>query len=449
MKFVFVNSRRKSLLITMPCAFVISMLAGMQPALAEAPSSEEMWAIIQQQQAVIADLKARLDNTDQRVKETEVKVVESAEEIEAATEAFETAQSSSTGASWADRTTIGGYGELHYNNLSDDNDTVGGDDALDRVDFHRFVLYFGHEFTDDIRFFSELEVEHALVEDTDDGSGAGELELEQAWIEIDINDQHRFRAGLDILPIGLINPTHEPNTFYGVERNRVETEIIPVTWWEAGAGFNGEIAPGWNYDIVAHGGLVSPTTGSSTLRPRSGRTKVAEADDQDIAYTGRIRYTGMPGLEVGLSGQYQADITGTADSFDVDATLFEGHVDYKHSSGFGLRALYARWDIDAPTAITFTQDNLDGWYIEPAYRFRAPGVIPGELGIFARYSEWDERGQGNVPNGTYVQFESWNTGINWWPHQNVVFKLDYQNESGDNRADALRDGINLGLGYQF
>jgi len=195
--------------------------------------------------------------------------------------------------------------------------------------------------------------------------------------------------------------------------------------------------------------LVTPTTGSSTLRPRSGRLKVGNADDQDIAFTGSIRYTGIPGLEVGISGQYQADMTGTADAFDVDATLFEGHIDYKHASGLGFRGLYARWDMDVPTGITFTQDSIDGWYIEPAYRFRSPGIIPGELGVFARYSEWDARGQGMVPDGTYVQFERWKAGLNWWPHSNVAFKFDYQNESGDSRADKLLDGFNLGLGYQF
>ena len=54
-----------------------------------------------------------------------------------------------------------------------------------------------------------------------------------------------------------------------------------------------------------------------------------------------------------------------------------------------------------------------------------------------------------MPNGTYVNFDSWNVGVNWWPHNRVAFKFDYQNESGDDRADAIRDGINLGLGYQF
>jgi Phosphate-selective porin O and P len=415
---------------------------------AETPDAEEMWKIIQQQQKTIEQLQQKLDQTEQKIEVAEQKVEETVQEVEAAAEAIEIAQESS-GASWYERTSVGGYGELHYNNLTDDNDTVGGDDALNRVDFHRFIIFLGHEFSDSIRFFSELEVEHAFIEDTATGTSGGAVELEQAWIEMDINDNHRFRAGLDILPIGIINPTHEPDTWYGVERNKVESEIIPTTWWEAGAGFIGEVAPGWNYDIVAHSGLTSPTTGSSTLRPRSGRLKVAEADDQDIAYTGRLRYTGMPGLEVGLSGQYQSDMTGTADSLDVSATLFEGHIDYKHNSGLGLRALYARWDIDQETGITFTQDELVGWYVEPAYRFKAPGIIKGDIGIFTRYSEWDERGQGNVPDGTYVQFESWNVGMNWWPHENVVFKFDYQNESGDSRADAIRDGFNLGIGYQF
>jgi hypothetical protein len=413
---------------------------------AAVPTVEELWQLVQQQQQMIEELQASIAATDKKTIENQEKIEISAEEIEATAEAVEeVANTSSTAGSWADKTTIGGYGELHYNNLTDNNDTVDGDNDLDRVDLHRFVLYFGHEFTDNLRFFSELEVEHALASD----DAPGEVELEQAWIEMDINQNHSLRAGVDLVPVGIINYTHEPNTFYGVERTTVETEIIPSTWWEAGIGFNGEIAPGWNYDIVAHGGLLSPTTGSSTLRPRSGRSKIAEADDQDIATTGRIRYTGFPGLEVGISGQYQADMTGTADAFDVDATLFEGHIDYKHASGLGLRALYARWDMDVPAGITFTQDHIDGFYIEPAYRFDAPGVIPGEIGIFARYAEWDARGEGNVPDGTYVQFDSWNAGMNWWPHPQVAFKFDYQNESGDSRAATVRDGINLGLAYQF
>jgi hypothetical protein len=411
--------------------------------MAAPPSAEEMWEIIQQQQKTIEELKSKLEETDRKVTDTKTRVDQTEQKVEATADAVEQQSASgSTAASWADRTSIGGYGELHYNNLKDQI----GDDDLNRVDFHRFVLYFGHEFNDDIRMFSEIEIEHALA-----GDGApGEVEVEQAWVELDMNNQHRLRAGLDILPIGIINQTHEPNTFYGVERNRVETEIIPTTWWEAGLGFIGELAPGWNYDVVAHSGLALPTTGSSAFRPRSGRLKVAEADDQDLALTGRLRYTGIPGLELGVSTQYQNDITGTADTLDISATLVEGHVDYKHSSGLGLRALYARWDMEGggPTGpVAFNAETLAGWYIEPAYRFAVPGGVPGELGIFARYENYDERNQ-LTPN-RFENFDRYVAGMNWWPHPNVVFKFDIQKEEADAQVARLLDGFNLGLGYQF
>ncbi len=407
---------------------------------ADTPTMEEMWQVIRQQQAEIERLKARLEETDTRVEDTARAVEITADTVEQRMDG-----DGGGGSGWASRTSLGGYGELHYNNL-EDNMTADGPDDVDRVDFHRFVMFFGHEFTDDIRFFSELEVEHSLIGDGKPGA----VELEQAWIEMDLNDRHRVRAGLDILPVGLINPIHEPNTFYGVERNPVETEIIPTTWWEAGAGAMGEIMPGLNYDAFVHSGLAVPTSGGSAFRPRSGRLKVAEADDQDVAFTGRLRYTAIPGLEVGVSGQYQADITGTADAFDIDATLLEGHVDYKHSSGFGLRALYARWDMGSDNGLDpglYNADTLEGWYVEPAYRFRLGPDRLGDLGLFARYTEWDQRNQ--LTPHRFVEYDEFKLGMNWWPTANVAFKFDIQWQGADSTVEQTLDGFNLGLGYQF
>ena len=50
---------------------------------------------------------------------------------------------------------IGGYGELHYNNLN----------SKKEIDLHRFVLFFGHKFSGRIRFHSEVEIEHAFLKD--------------------------------------------------------------------------------------------------------------------------------------------------------------------------------------------------------------------------------------------------------------------------------------------
>ncbi len=384
---------------------------------AAAPDAEEMWKIIQQQQKVIEQLQQKLEQTEQKVEVAEKKVEETAQEVEAAAEAIETAQAS-TGSSFLDKTSVGGYGELHYNSQ----------DGNDNIDFHRFVLYFGHEFTDRIRFFSELELEHALA-----GAGKpGEVELEQAWIEMDINDSHRIRAGLDIIPIGIINNIHEPNTFYGVERPEVETRIIPATWWEAGIGLNGELAPGWNYDVVLHSGL------STTSNIRSGRQKVANANADHPATTARLRYTGIPGLEVGGSFQYQSDITAGATATSNSATLFEGHVDYKHQSGFGLRALYTQWDLDNQLSIV-GDDTQYGYYIEPAYRFPL-SFIPGDFGLFARWSELE---YGNTKEEERIKI-----GFNYWPTEQVAFKFDWT-DVDDVDANTSSDSLNLGMGYQF
>ena len=407
---------------------------------AATPTPEEMWKVIQGQQKVIDELKAKLAATDEAVQEANENVETTADRVE------EVAVQQRMETDPGKRTVIGGYGELHYSNL-DDDEAADGDDSLEQTDFHRFIIYLGHEFNERIRFFSELELEHSLV--AGDGSSAGEVELEQAWLEMDLAERHHLRAGLDILPIGIINTTHEPNTFYGVERNRVESEIIPTTWWEAGLGVYGEIAPGWNYNAVLHSGLVVPTAGEP-FRVREGRLKVSEAKNQDAAFTGQLRYTGIPGLELGVAGQYQRDVTGTADGFDIEATLLETHLDWKHASGAGLRALYARWDFGSDDGLdpgAFAADTLDGWYVEPAWRFELPAALLGELGLFARYGTWEERNR--LGAFRYEEFEQFSLGFNWWPHARLAVKFDAQWEDADGTVDRVLDGINLGVGYQF
>ena len=72
---------------------------------------------------------------------------------------------------------LGGYGELHYNNLSTD------DEEMRQIDLHRLVLFVGYDYSDSIRFVSEFEVEHTLVSG---GSQYGAVEIEQAYIEMDV-----------------------------------------------------------------------------------------------------------------------------------------------------------------------------------------------------------------------------------------------------------------------
>ncbi len=393
------------------------------PASAAAGDTEMLLKQIELLQRQIDELKAQVSAANRAAEQAD-------EKAEAAVQVVEQAPKS---ASWTERTRIGGYGELHYNKLRAEDDA----NDLDEIDFHRFVIFLNHEFNDRIRFFSELELEHSLVEDTDDGSGVGEVELEQAYVEADLSERHRARAGLFLLPVGILNETHEPTSFYGVERNDVESIIIPSTWWEAGLGLGGRSDAGLSWDIAAHSGLKMPTEGSSAFRVRSGRQKVAEADASEPAITGRIKYTGVPGLEVAASIHHQFDPSQTPGDGLDDGTLVEAHLALQRGR-FGLRALYARWDFSGSAIEAAGADEQYGWYVEPSYR------VVEQLGIYARYE--DVKGA-----RAQDQFNQWEVGLNWWPHPNVVFKADYRDRSHDIATEVGRDftGFDLGIGYQF
>ena len=68
---------------------------------------------------------------------------------------------------------IGGYGELHWNKANN----ADGNSTKNEIDFHRFIIYYGYNWTDKWSFKSEVELEHNYVKD-----GNGELALEQAYI---------------------------------------------------------------------------------------------------------------------------------------------------------------------------------------------------------------------------------------------------------------------------
>ena len=304
------------------------------------------------------------------------------------------------------------------------------------IDLHRFVLFFGHEFNDRTRFYSEVEIEHGFVADTG-GDTPGEVEIEQAFIEFDLRQDLYAKAGVFLIPVGILNETHEPATFYGVERNSVENIIIPSTWWEGGAGLNGRFGSGWNWDLAYTSGLQMPTTGSNAFRVRSGRQKVAQAVASDGALTGRLRYLGIPGLQAALTVQYQFDPSQVSGDGLDSGTLVEAHIDYQRN-GFGLRALYARWDFTGDAVKAADADTQTGWYIEPSYR------LNDKIGFYTRYEDVDAA-------RSQDKFDQWQVGLNWWPAKNVVIKLDYRDRSHDLDSQRGRDftGIDLGLGYSF
>ncbi|MCP5044140.1 MAG: porin, partial [bacterium] len=376
-------------------AAVITLVAFAAPARAEdPPSNQELYDLYKKQQ----------------------------EQIDATADAVDLDE----GEGWSSRTTLGGYGELHFNFLEGSD----GAENESQADFHRFVLFVGHEFSDKIRFFSELELEHALAGD----GKPGEIELEQAFVQFDLDHELTANAGLFLVPVGILNETHEPPTFYGVERNPVEKNIIPATWWEGGGMLSRRWEGGFTTDVAVHTALQTGRGDDDPFDIRDGRQKVAEANASDVAVTGRVVYRGRPGLEVGVTAQWTEDLLMTGEN--TPATLVEAHVVYEKGP-FGLRALYARWDLFSDAAEDLGADEQYGFYVEPSYK------ITDCVGVFGRYNQYNTRA-GNS-GGTMRQYD---VGFNFWPHQQLVLKVDGQFQRNDNGAAEL-DGVNFGLGFNF
>jgi len=328
---------------------------------------------------------------------------------------------------WTENTTLGAYGELHLNQ---------GD--KEQIDFHRFVVFMNHRFSDRIKLFTEVELEHSLAGD----GKPGEVELEQAYIEFALDQGWVVRAGQYLLPIGILNEVHEPDTFYGVERNGIESNIIPTTWWEGGAMVSRDFPNGFGFDFGVHSGLAVSTdlTSSDAFRVRSGRQKVAEASASDYAASLRARYNGVEGLSLTAFANYQNDIAPESPE-DNSALLVGGSAVYQNG-GFGLRALVANWNISGDSFEANDADNQWGYYLEPSYHWK---FGEQKVGIFGRYGYYEyARGAGNTRGG---EFDELTVGVNYWPVNNVVLKADYTQIESDDAPN--NETYNLGLGYSF
>ena len=149
-----------------------------------------------------------------------------------------------------------------------------------------------------------------------------------------------------------------------------------------------------------------------------------------------MKWTGLPGVELGVALQHQTDITQGLDATAGSANLYELH-GVLNKGPFALRALYAQWDLDGRGPAAIGADKQDGWYIEPSFK------LSEQWGVFARYNLWDNKA-GDTVGSKKKQIDA---GVSWKPHPDVVLKADYQQQDNDDGKN--QNGFNLGVGYQF
>lgn len=347
-----------------------------------------------------------------------------------------------------ERTTVGGYGEVHYTNPS-------GPHTPATVNVKRFVVFFGHTFSDRLAFRSELEVEDAKLEG---GEPGGEVSLEQIYLDYRLGAGATLRTGLVLIPIGIVNETHEPPTFNGVERPVYHHDVLPTTWRDIGVGMVGTLGGGFGYRAYLVNGLVGAGF-SASEGIREGRQEGKNATFANPSLTGRLEYA-RPGLKVGAAFWYGGTSAGDTligrGSFSAPLGVLAADLRWNRGA-VAIRAEAATISVGDAAAINARTGadvgrRITGGYLEgSANLLRAVAPASAErLNAFVRHERYNT--QAAVPSGVTANPANSRrvtvAGITYVPVPEVAFKADYSWHR--NRAH-LDEGnvLSLGVGFWF
>jgi hypothetical protein len=351
---------------------------------------------------------------------------------------------------------IGGYGEVIYQNFSSHDQSGAPSSDEDQITLARAVVYLGYKFDRHFVLNTEIEYENAVVA-SDKG---GEVEVEFAYLDYMNSPAFNARAGLVLIPMGLVNEQHEPTAFLGVRRPDVEDVIIPSTWRELGFGLYGEVGP-FSYRGYMVNGLNAAGY-SADEGIREGRQEGSEALAKSWAFTGRFDYVGMPGLTLGASvfagDSGQGQFTPSGEEIEGFTTVVDAHADWRWR-GLWLRGLYAHTSIGEAALINQLNglegdasigSQQQGWYGQAAFDlFSLMPSSKAALWPFVRYEGYDT--QLRVPSGYERNPENnvhqLTLGLAYYPISRLVVKADWQQ-----RLNTARSGVNqfnVGLGYIF
>lgn len=341
---------------------------------------------------------------------------------------------------------IGGYGELTFRH--NDVDARGGAKSI--ANAQRLILYLGYSFSERIKFNSELELEHASTS-AGHGTGGGYFKAEFAALDFLFDPKLNLRAGLVLMPVGIINEIHEPPTFPSAERPFLERRLLLSTWEEMGIGFYGSVGPVDYRAYIINGLMLKGAGDYDRVEPlKNVRQRGARAVADRFGFTGRVDIKLPMNLKVGGSVVY-TDVQskgGTDSQLRLrrgskvgTLTMFSPHVWWQHA-GWDVRLVGTFVKVD--DALRMSQDlfgaanvgtnnriipeEQKGFYLQVAYDiFRFFGPQNQELYLFGIYENIDAHSKVpqsySKPAGHKLQV--FNFGLSYKPHPLVAIKADY------------------------
>lgn len=322
---------------------------------------------------------------------------------------------------------VGGYYDLEF------KAPLNG--KISTFDLHRLILQTSSYLHDNLFFNAEIEFEHGGLLNA--GTNDGELKIEQAWADYRINDLLNFRAGVVLIPFGIVNVLHDSDVRDTTTRPLMASTIIPTTWMDSGVGFHGLAYPTEemmvSYEAYVTNGLNDQISAGRGIR--NARPSLATDNNGNKAVSARLAVSPFLGLEMALDGYHGAyDATGTKKLTMVGADAF-------YTVGpFEVLGEYANvlteggsFTEKGATSATAIPGSMEGFYAEGRYHFFPEllhGTFLGRAGGFntATFTAFSRYGQADTNKGAFDASDKYEAvvGVNYRPIQTFVTKLELQ-----------------------
>lgn len=370
------------------------------------------------------------------------------------------------------RLSVGGYGEIaltrnfysdHLSRYSQPEEHKN-DPGHGRFDIPHAVIYIGYDFGKGWSMGTEIEFEHggtgvAYEKEEEEGGEweqetekAGEVALEQFWIQKSFAGWANVRMGHIVVPVGLNNAHHEPQNFFTVYRPEGENTILPSTWHQTGVSFWGRYAA-FRYELQFLAGLNADNFTNTGWINKGASSPLEFEVANKYGAALRIDNYSIKGLRIGLSGYYGHSIgnsyprnangveakykgivaVGAFDfTYNAHNWIVSGQADYGYlGAADQLKYIYNRTNKKSPFHHSaLVSKNAYAVGIEAGYdvfsQISSLRADNQQLYVFGRYEQYNPYAS-TTKNVTYdyTEVKRFAAGINYRPVPQVAVKAEY------------------------
>ena len=355
------------------------------------------------------------------------------------------------------RLSLSGHGQLGL------GATLGADDerAPSRGEVGRLVQYVGRRFDNTVIVNTAVAIEPRGAVDTPDNRG-GAVSAEFLYLDFPLLDEINVRAGLVLMPLGLVNERHAPTSYHTSMRPLTERTIIPSVWRQVGIGLYGSLPAGFHYRTYMTGGLDA--AGFDRTGVAGGRQQGGPFTWEDRGLALRLDWHHWPAVELGASyyiGGADQD-PRRSQAARVRHSIASGHAIFRYAHA-ELRFLYAegqlrgdprRYQPSVPDdAVEWWPKTQRGFYLEAAWDLlplfaHRPKMQLAPVARFERVNLHTELMRHRRPDSA-LDTETLTVGVDFRPHRQVVIKAEFSARASAAPDDPTRREARLGAGFTY